>query len=45
MREALADPDKFVAPKVSLSFHKFAMLCCILQQAYLGYLVENNLPI
>jgi hypothetical protein len=45
MREALPYLEKSVAPEVSLTFHKFAMLCCILQHDYPGHPVENNLPI
>jgi hypothetical protein len=45
MGEALFHLDKLIAPKDSITFHKFAMLCCILQHDYPGYLVEKNLPI
>jgi len=43
--EALPSRAEFGAPKVPITFHQFAMLCCILQHDYMGYIVEKNLPI
>jgi len=45
MGEALFYLAQSGAPKVPITFHQFAMLCCILQHDYIGYILEKNLPI
>jgi hypothetical protein len=42
--EALPSRAKSGAPKVTKTFHEFAMLCCILQHDYMDYIMEKNLP-